>query len=141
VLYLRKAPDKRLASFVVLNALSIPKDSDTEDIVCTLRSSLRDSLPVYMVPAEIYVLTAMPLTPNGKINRAALHAPQREAAHTCPVTLADSQLKVEQIWTRLLKNDGSIDIDANFFDMGGHSLLATRLIMGIHNRIVSSLLF
>lgn len=95
-----------------------------------LRAALRRSLPEYMVPATFVALDAMPLTPNGKIDRKALPNPQEIAAkqaateHVEPES--DTERKIAEIWQKTLGKP-RIGVDDNFFDIGGHSLLVVRM--------------
>ncbi len=94
-----------------------------------LRGFLKEHLPEYMVPSDFLLLEAMPLTPNGKVDRRALPAPdlaRRTAGETfVPPVLAVHQ-KLVEIWEDVL-NVRPIGIKDNFFSLGGHSLLAARL--------------
>jgi acyl carrier protein len=88
---------------------------------------LRAALPEPMVPAHIVLLDEMPLTPNGKLDRKALPAPDAsviQAQYVAPRN--DTEEKLAGIWREVLKLD-RVGIDDNFFDLGGHSLLAVRL--------------
>jgi acyl carrier protein len=82
-----------------------------------------------MIPSAFVVLDALPLSPNGKIDRRALPAPT--VAFAAQGTAAKLQTATEAalaaIWAEILgvKQIGRHD---NFFDLGGHSLLATRLV-------------
>lgn len=96
----------------------------------TLRASLRESLPDFMVPANIIAMERLPRTPNGKIDRNALPEPssepldelsEREGATENPL-----QSQIRDMWRDLLKRD-RIGLRDNFFDLGGHSLLAVQL--------------
>jgi Acyl-CoA synthetases (AMP-forming)/AMP-acid ligases II len=98
-----------------------------------LWAQLRQTLPDYMAPAAIVTLVAMPLTPNGKIDRSALPAPgdlaqQRTGWHVPPQDPLDHM--VAAIWEELL-GVRDIGISDNFFDLGGHSLLAAQMIDAI----------
>jgi amino acid adenylation domain-containing protein/FkbM family methyltransferase len=97
-----------------------------------LRALLRSSLPEYMVPSAIEVLSEFPLLPNGKIDRKALPKPGekrgRTAAYAPPVSEVETQLA--SLWSEALRV-GQIGIDDNFFDLGGHSFLAIK----IHHRL------
>jgi acyl-coenzyme A synthetase/AMP-(fatty) acid ligase len=88
-----------------------------------LRSILKDQLPTYMLPAAFVVLDAFPLTPNGKIDRAALPAPKPRAfesealeLYVPPQSPADQELV--GIWREFLKIR-QIGIHDNFFELGG----------------------
>jgi hypothetical protein len=100
---------------------------------------LQAKLPYYMVPSYIVIIESMPLTPNGKINHAALPQPQpakEEGGDSSEVItpsmrpLTDVEHKLVALWSALLKARVR-SVDDNFFDLGGHSLLATRLVMEI----------
>ncbi|TCK33796.1 amino acid adenylation domain-containing protein [Paraburkholderia sp. BL8N3] len=93
-----------------------------------LRQHLQDSLPDYMVPNAFMVLDAFPLTPNGKLDRRALPAPDAAAvvtqAYEAPQGSTEQALAV--IWQELLGLE-RIGRHDGFFDLGGHSLLAVQL--------------
>lgn len=96
----------------------------------TLRGHLRESLPDFMVPANIVALDSLPRTPNGKIDRNALPEPSSEPVEEpSEVELANDnplQKQIRDMWRDLLKRD-RIGLRDNFFDLGGHSLLAVQL--------------
>ncbi len=93
-----------------------------------LRVFLGETLPEYMVPADLVWLDALPMTYTGKLDRRALPEPQREE----PAAAAAARTPVEEllagIWQELLGGARPIGIHDNFFDLGGHSLLATRVL-------------
>jgi len=96
-----------------------------------LRSFLKDKLPEYMLPSAFVVLDAMPMTPNGKVDRRALPMPQQ--ADLTPTTgqfvvsKDELELQLVKIWESVL-GKSPIGVRQNFFDLGGHSLLAVRLM-------------
>ncbi|MEV1179140.1 amino acid adenylation domain-containing protein, partial [Nonomuraea sp. NPDC049784] len=91
-----------------------------------LRSFLRRSLPDYMVPGAYVELIAIPLTPNGKYDRAALPAPQAvTGAFAAPASFTEERLAA--IWAEVL-GVTRVGTGDGFFELGGHSLLATRVI-------------
>jgi amino acid adenylation domain-containing protein len=94
-----------------------------------LRAALAKQLPEYMVPAAFVPIDRIPLTTNGKLDRAALPAPQ--AAGPTAGSSAAPRTPVEEvlagIWAQVLRRD-SIGVDEHFFEIGGHSLLATRVV-------------
>ena len=95
-----------------------------------LRGYLSARLPEYMVPSAIVMLDAMPLTPNGKVDRKALRAPERVASEQQDAVVAPRdilELQLVQIWEKVL-NTQPVGVKDNFFDLGGHSLLAVSLI-------------
>jgi len=98
-----------------------------------LREYLRDVLPDYMVPAAFVVLSALPLTANGKIDAKALPEPDWGTAlsqvPTAPRTPTEARLAA--IVAELLTLPGPVGVSDNFFALGGHSLTATRLMARI----------
>ena len=99
-----------------------------------LRDFLSPRLPHFMIPAAFVTLDSLPLSPNGKINRAALpppasFSPLSSSSHLPPSSPLEFVLA--GIWKDVLKID-LIGIDDNFFtDLGGHSLLATQIVSRI----------
>jgi natural product biosynthesis luciferase-like monooxygenase protein/amino acid adenylation domain-containing protein/FkbM family methyltransferase len=96
----------------------------TELSAPVLREHLRDRLPEYMLPAAFVVLDAFPLTPNGKIDRKALPAPDagRQVGTTYEPPVDDVQRNIAAIWREVLGVD-RVGIHDNFFELGGSSLL------------------
>ena len=95
-----------------------------------LRASLKLSLPDYMVPSAFVFLKSMPLTPNGKVDRNALPAPDEtrpglQNDFVAPRSLVEKELAC--IWASFLKVS-AVGVHDNFFDLGGHSLLATQVV-------------
>jgi amino acid adenylation domain-containing protein len=101
-----------------------------------LMSTLRRALPDYMVPAVYVTVPALSMTTNGKVDRAALPAP--DADNTLRETTAavaprtEVETEVAHIVGALLGVD-DISMDDNFFLLGGHSLLGTQLIMRLRD--------
>ncbi len=104
--------------------------SETAATVGELRAFATERLPPHMVPSVFVVLQAMPLTPNGKIDRRALPQPddqnsaQRES-FVAPTDELESQLS--KIWESVL-GARPVGLKHNFFELGGHSLMAVRLM-------------
>ena len=102
-----------------------------------LRTYLKERLPEYMVPAVFVPLEELPLTPHGKIDRAALPAPQITLARTGREYVApqnDLQQQLVDIWEELFKVH-PIGITDNFFELGGHSLQMIMLVARIEERL------
>jgi amino acid adenylation domain-containing protein len=100
-----------------------------------LRGTLLQTLPDYMIPAAFVMIDAMPTTPNGKLNRKALPAPDfavvRKTRDSVPPSTS-TEIALARIWESLLKIDKA-GIHENFFDLGGHSVLAVRLMTQIRS--------
>jgi amino acid adenylation domain-containing protein len=100
------------------------------------KKMLRERLPEYMLPGALVVLDAMPLLPNGKINRRALPDPDpdsllAEREYIAPRTSVETDLVT--VCQELLSLS-RVGITDNFFELGGHSLLATQLLSRIRDR-------
>jgi len=108
---------------------------DTHVTASDLRLALAEKLPPEMIPAKTVVLKALPVTPNGKLNRRALPKPENTrpelaVAYVTPLTPVEKELS--RIWTEVLTLD-RVGILDDFFDLGGHSLAATRVISQVFN--------
>lgn len=114
--------DKRLVAYVEPNG--------TECATSDLRMYLVSRLPEYMIPSAFVFLYAMPLTPNGKIDRKALPTPEFDRA-ALSVRFVAARTRIEEtlarLWADVLGLE-AIGIHDNFFELGGNSLLSIRLI-------------
>ena len=102
----------------------------------SLRQRLVKSLPAYMRPQHIVVLPALPKTPNGKIDRRALPAPDPEDAPATSGYVAprdDLERALCEQWQKLFQRE-KVGVNDNFFDLGGYSLLAVRMFTELHAR-------
>jgi hypothetical protein len=101
-----------------------------------MKRYLRAELPDYMVPSIIMALPSMPLTPNGKLDRAALPDPfttsQAPAPSHDPPTTAAEKI-IAEIWQSVLKIE-RVDAGDNFFELGGYSLLSLRVAKLVEKR-------
>jgi len=103
--------------------------------VADLRDTLKKTLPDYMVPPALTLVDAIPLTPNGKLDRRALPEPERDAAARATVVAPRDLLERQlvDVWEELL-TARPIGVTDGFFDLGGHSLLAVRMLGRIKER-------
>jgi amino acid adenylation domain-containing protein len=114
--------NKQLVAYVVASEGEMPA-------VQELRARLERKLPEYMIPSAFVCLDKLPLSPNGKIDRKALPAPDKSrpgssVAFVAPQTGTETALA--RIWRELLGME-QIGVHDNFFALGGHSLLAVRM--------------
>jgi amino acid adenylation domain-containing protein len=126
--------DKRLVAYVVPAAASETQSG-------ALRDLLRSKLPDHMVPAAFVQLEALPLLPNGKVDRRSLPAPEweRQSAEAYVPPSNELEKAIAEIWQDLLQLD-QVGVDDSFFDLGGHSLLiaqAHRRLSGLTDRQLS----
>jgi len=112
------AGDRQLAAYV---AVEPGRDVQIADV----KERLRRTLPDYMVPATIVTLDALPLLPNGKLDRSRLPA-QTAAARVVPAGEVEAALA--QIWEDVLGH-GPISVVDDFFSLGGHSLSANEVVI------------
>nr|BFE59215.1 non-ribosomal peptide synthetase [Dactylosporangium thailandense] len=102
--------------------------------VAMLRAGLATRVPAYMVPEHIVVLDALPLNPNGKVDRAAVAAlAVRQPGPASSPPDGPVEQAVSELWRSLLELD-RVGRDQNFFVLGGDSLLATRLVQALRDR-------
>jgi len=119
--------NKRLAAYVVPAQERVPSGEE-------LREHLRERLPEYMIPAAFVPLAALPMTPNGKVDRRALPAPEwtSESAYVAPRDPIEERLA--ELWRDVLRVE-RVGIHDDFFELGGHSLLATQLLSRIQGAL------
>jgi amino acid adenylation domain-containing protein len=119
--------DKRLVAYVVMDEAAFDASA--------LRAALATQLADYMLPAAFVRLDAFPLTPNGKLDRRALPAPDATAvaarAYEAPVGPTEEALAA--IWQELLGLE-RVGRHDHFFELGGHSLTAVQLAARLRER-------
>ena len=102
-----------------------PAQPAAKDLGPTLRAHVRASLPDYMVPTAFVVLQALPRTPNGKIDRNALPAPDRsrtEGSVAAAPPANDFERSIATVWQDMLSLD-AVGVETNVFDLGANSLM------------------
>lgn len=122
--------EKQLVAYIV------PEEPNTPVAIDQLRAFLKHALPEPMLPSDYVTLDALPYSPNGKVDRKALPAPDikrdlQPEKQVPPRT--DLEEKIAEAWCKVFGLE-SVSVEANFFDLGGHSLLANRLCYEIKRR-------
>jgi len=125
---IRRQGDKENSHLLV--SLSPGLTPQVPSLASDLRDFLRSRLPAYMIPVAFVLLDVLPLTANGKIDRAQLPAPDavrldQETAYVAPRTPAERTLA--QLWSQLLGRT-EIGIHDNFFALGGDSISSIQLV-------------
>lgn len=118
--------DQRIVAYV--------KVADTAPAAHDLRQHLQSRLPAYMIPAAFVTLADYPLTPNGKVDRRALPAPEGGpvAGETFVAPRTADEEALAAIWADIL-GIAQVSVEDNFFELGGHSLLATQMMSRIRD--------
>ncbi|WP_323118645.1 non-ribosomal peptide synthetase, partial [Burkholderia alba] len=118
--------DKRLAAYVV------PAGEPGEGNGARWQGWLSERLPSHMVPSSYVELARFPLTPNGKLDRRALPAPEQAAAGRAAFVAPQgpAQTRLAAIWQDVLGAE-RVGAHDDFFQLGGHSLLAVRVISAV----------
>uniref|UniRef100_UPI00286A53B5 amino acid adenylation domain-containing protein n=1 Tax=Chamaesiphon sp. OTE_20_metabat_361 TaxID=2964689 RepID=UPI00286A53B5 len=119
-----RSGDKRLVAYVV--------PSQQQPTERELRAFLESRLPDYLIPTAIVMLTALPLTTNGKVDRRALPQPETRPEPEAKLLEPrdDLERQLTSMWEQAL-GVHPIGIRDNFFALGGHSLIAVRLFAQI----------
>jgi amino acid adenylation domain-containing protein len=114
--------DSRLIAYVS------PKPGFELDL-SRIRSAMRRSLPLYMLPSAIVTMDSLPLTQNGKIDRKRLPLPQPSALADTPFVAprTETEERVAAAWCGVLNRD-RVGVHDHFFELGGHSLMAMRVV-------------
>lgn len=116
-----RAGNRRLVAYVI--------GREQAATAAELTRHLKDRLPGYMVPSAIVSLDAFPLTPNGKVDRAALPDPgiTQPAARDAAEPSSEVERQLAAIWARVLRLD-HVGLHENFFEIGGDSILALQVV-------------
>lgn len=102
--------------------------------VSSLREHLIEMLPEYMVPAYIMELEKMPLTANGKVDKRALPAPDRQKGNDYVAPSTDTEEKLVYLFQEILGLE-RVGTKDHFFELGGHSLKAMMLVSRMHKEL------
>src|SRR5579859_3430536 len=115
--------EKRLVAYIV-------SAERASIMVSDLQQHLAEDLPDYMIPATFVLLDALPITPNGKVDRQALPAPTRANTLRDEVVALPSTPTEERVAEIIASVLGLevLGVDENFFLLGGHSLLGAQVI-------------
>jgi amino acid adenylation domain-containing protein len=122
--------EPRLVAYVVARGEKAPSVED-------LRSHLGHVLPEYMIPTLFVFLPELPLTLNGKLDRAALPAPGAERPELASAFIeptGELEEKLARMWKAILRRE-TVGRDDNFFDLGGDSLLLTTLHLQLQGEL------
>jgi amino acid adenylation domain-containing protein/non-ribosomal peptide synthase protein (TIGR01720 family) len=122
--------DRRLIAYLAGPSL---EDTDLKRV----RELAAARLPAYMLPSACVLLTSLPVTANGKVDRRALPVPpgfraELKATYMAPRTPLERQMA--EMWAEVLKVE-RVGVEDNFFDLGGHSLTATRLVARLRSSL------
>jgi amino acid adenylation domain-containing protein len=119
-----------LPSAVIAHVVPEHREGEVSEI---LRAYLQAQLPEYMVPAQFVLHERLPLTPQGKPDRAAMSAmkPENQATSDAAAPGDGVTQALENLWQTLLPAARSSPPDATFAMLGGDSLLAVRLMLGV----------
>jgi acyl carrier protein len=105
-----------------------------------LRDGVRERLPEHMVPAAFVALDSFPLTPNGKVDRAALPEPRWGSAREYVAPRDETEARLCELWSEVLGVE-RVGAHDSFFDLGGHSLTATQLISRVRESLGREITF
>lgn len=124
--------DVRLVGYLATGPRS---DTKMSLDVRTVKNHLHSTLPGYMVPAQIVIVDALPLTSNGKLDRQALPSPEATEPASTREARTASEMELAEAFGQILGLPAeSVGVDEDFFAAGGHSLLATQLAALISDR-------
>ena len=127
--------DKKLVAYLVLH-------KDNSNTVNEFQIFLKEKLPEYMIPTSFIILPQMQLTPNGKVDRKALPAPdsanQMSLSKNYVAPRTPTEEILTRIWTEVLGLE-NIGVHDDFFALGGHSLLMTPLTLKIRQMFQTKL--
>ncbi|WP_327365664.1 non-ribosomal peptide synthetase [Streptomyces sp. NBC_01217] len=117
--------ERRMVAYLVTDTHRRPASGELRDL-------LGEQLPAYMVPGTFVVLDALPLLPNGKVNRRALPAPDapRGATGTTVAPRTDVEETLARVWCEVLHQE-RVGVRDNYFELGGDSLTGMELMASV----------
>ncbi|MBD8514514.1 amino acid adenylation domain-containing protein [Photobacterium sp. CAU 1568] len=118
--------DKRLIAWVVPED-SVEANSEWSVFTDQLRLFLSTRMPEYMIPSDFVRMKALPMSPNGKLDRRSLPLPEAEAGRAYMAPQGETEILLAKIWATILERE-YIGRNDNFFELGGHSLLVVKLM-------------
>jgi len=120
--------DQRLVAYVAADPAARPEIGE-------LRARLEQALPGYMVPGHIVLVDALPRTPNQKLDRRALPAPDAaDASSEYAAPRTDVEQTLARHWAKLLGLP-RVGVNDDFFALGGHSMLAIRMLARVRDEL------
>ena len=136
VLAQEAAGGPQLVAYVVAAAgVAVESPEQQAQLREQLKTALREVLPDYMLPAHLLFLEALPLSPNGKLDRKALPKADvslLQQAYIAPQSELEQQ--VAAIWAQVLEVE-QVGMNDNFFELGGHSLLVTAMVSRVQLKL------
>lgn len=125
---------KWLVAYVVAEIKPSLDSPDTESFIESLRQSLVEFLPDYMIPSRFVLLDSLPLTISGKIDRKALPKPDAPVSLTYCPPRNGIEATLCRIWQEVL-GAARVGIRDNFFELGGDSLSVIRLVVKMNQTL------
>lgn len=127
--------DGKMTLIAYVVAQEAQPNNAAQELAGQLRDHLESTLPAYMIPNRIIMLDDLPLTANGKLDRAALPTLEAtRATRRLSIPRDDTELKLIEIWETVLRIH-PVGLEENFFELGGDSLLAVRLMSAIQQSL------
>ncbi len=123
--------DRRLIAYVV-------SDQERKLSRDDLKTHARKRLPEYMVPSAFVIMSALPLTANGKINRRMLPVPEQPLETTYVAPQTELEHYIASVWQEVLHLE-QVSTHENFFDLGGHSLLLAQVLRSLRAALKADL--
>jgi amino acid adenylation domain-containing protein/non-ribosomal peptide synthase protein (TIGR01720 family) len=139
VLAVQGGSSLQLVAYVVPKQASVVAANADEQGAAreAIKAQLKDSLPDYMLPTQLLFLAELPLSPNGKLDRKALPAPDAsQMQQTFVAPRSELEQKIAGIWQDVLKLE-QVGLTDNFFELGGDSIISIQVVSrsrqaGIH---------